>query len=187
MKVIGENLIPAPLHVVWRALNDADVLRRSIPGCESLEKLSDDRLQATVATRLGPMPARFTGEVTLSDLDPPNGYTLSGSGNGGALGTASGAARVRLAAVPEGTRLTYDVDAAVTGKLAQMGARVIETTARTLAGQFFDRFSALVAAGQAAPEDAALPVAARGSPGALPVVLGGAAIVAAIAAAMKYL
>src|SRR5919109_666692 len=108
MKINGENVIGAPPQTVWRALNDPDVLRRVIPGCESLEKVSDTSFKATVVTRIGPVQAKFNGQVELTDLDPPNGYTISGQGSGGVAGGARGSARVRL--VPEGevTRLSYD-------------------------------------------------------------------------------
>lgn len=149
MKLTGENRIKAPPHAVWRALNDPDVLRRSIPGCESLEKISDTEFKATVGTKIGPVQARFTGQVQLTDLDPPNGYTISGSGSGGMAGNAKGGAKVRLEPDGDGTRLTYDVDAQVTGKLAQLGSRLIDSTAKMLAGQFFNRFEEIVGQAQA--------------------------------------
>lgn len=144
MKLTGENLIKAPPEVVWGALNDADVLRQAIPGCESLEKLSDTQFKATVAIKVGPVQARFNGEVELTDLDPPNGYTISGKGSGGVAGNARGAAKVSLVPEGEDTRLVYDVDAQVTGKLAQLGSRLIDSTAKMIAGQFFDRFGKIV-------------------------------------------
>lgn len=158
MKLTGENRIKAPPQEVWRALNDPDILRQAIPGCESLEKISDTEFKATVATKIGPVQARFNGQVQLTDLDPPNGYTISGSGSGGMAGNAKGGAKVRLEPDGDGTKLTYDVDAQVTGKLAQLGSRLIDSTAKMLAGQFFNRFEEIV--GKQQPEPAASNAAA---------------------------
>lgn len=144
MKLTGENRINARPDQVWRALNDADVLRRAIPGCESLEKVSDTEYKATVAMKVGPVQAKFNGKVELSDLDPPRAYTISGTGSGGAAGNARGSAHVRLEPDGNGTKLNYDVDAQVTGKLAQLGSRLIDSAAKMLAGQFFDRFEEIV-------------------------------------------
>ena len=144
MKLSGENLVKAPPEVVWAALNDPEVLKQAIPGCETLEKLSDTQFKATVAIKIGPVQARFNGQVELTDLDPPNGYTISGSGSGGVAGNARGAAKVRLEPEGEDTKLIYDVDAQVTGKLAQLGSRLIDSTAKMIAGQFFDRFGKIV-------------------------------------------
>lgn len=155
MQITGETIVAARPEQVWLALNDPDVLRQCIPGCEALEKVSDTEFKATVATRIGPMQTRFHGAVTLSDLDPPNGYTIAGSGSGGVAGNAKGGAKVRLAAIPEGTKLTWDVDVQVTGKLAQLGSRLIDGVAKMMAGQFFEKFAAVVvppvAAAVAAP------------------------------------
>lgn len=142
MEMTGERHIPAPRQKVWEALNDPAVLKSSIPGCESLEKLSDQELRATAAVRIGPIATRFNGKVLLSDLDPPNGYTITGEGQGGVAGFAKGGARVRLADAADGTLLHYDVKAQVGGKLAQLGARLIDATAKQLADNFFDRFAA---------------------------------------------
>jgi carbon monoxide dehydrogenase subunit G len=159
MEMTGERRIPAPRETVWRALNDPEVLKASIPGCEHIEKLSDTELAARVALRIGPMNARFAGKVELSDLDPPNGYRISGEGQGGVAGFAKGGATVRLAEDgPGATLMTYDVKAQVGGKMAQLGARLIDSTARSMADQFFDRFVARVAADVGAPAPA--PVAA---------------------------
>ncbi|HXF54171.1 MAG TPA: carbon monoxide dehydrogenase subunit G [Hyphomicrobiaceae bacterium] len=154
MKITGENHINAPPAEVWRALNDPDVLRRAIPGCESLEKVSDNQFKATVSAKIGPVQARFNGQVELSDLDPPRAYTISGSGTAGPAGNAKGSARVRLEPDGEGTKLSYDVDAQVAGKLAQIGSRLIDSAAKMLAGQFFDRFEEIVG-GPAKPTQAA--------------------------------
>lgn len=145
MKLTGDNLIQAPPEVVWGALNDPEVLKQAIPGCETLDKVGDTQFAATVAIKIGPVQACFKGQVDLTDLDPPNGYTISGQGSGGVAGNARGAAKVRLTADGEATRLSYDVDAQVTGKLAQLGSRLIDSTAKMIAGQFFDRFGKIVA------------------------------------------
>ena len=146
MKMTGETLIPAPREAVWQALNDPEILRQAIPGCESLEKTGDNSFKATVSSRIGPISARFNGNVRLSDLDPPNSYTLTGEGSGGAAGAAKGVAKVRLEPGQGGTRLIYDVDAQITGKLAQIGSRVIDAAAKMLAGQFFERLGRAVIA-----------------------------------------
>jgi len=142
MKMQGEELIAAPRERVWEALNDPDVLKQCIPGCQSLEKEADDRLKATVAIKIGPIGARFNGAVTLSELDPPNSYVISGEGQGGAAGFARGSARVALAEEGGSTRLTYTVDAEVGGRLAQVGGPIIDATAKQLANTFFKRFGA---------------------------------------------
>jgi hypothetical protein len=145
MDMTGERLIPAPRSVVWDALNDVDVLKVAIPGCQEITKHSDTELSAKVGLKIGPVSANFTGKVQLSDLDPPNGYTIGGEGNGGVAGFAKGGAKVRLAdAEANATKLSYDVSAQVGGKIAQLGARLIDSTSKQLADQFFDRFSAEV-------------------------------------------
>jgi carbon monoxide dehydrogenase subunit G len=151
MDMTGEFVIPAPRQKVWEALNDPAILQQCIPGCESVEKLSDTELQAKVVAKVGPVRAHFGGKVTLSDLDPPNGYKITGEGSGGAAGFAKGGAAVHLSDEGQGTRLTYKVDAHVGGKLAQIGSRLIDATARKMAEDFFARFSALVAAPAPAP------------------------------------
>ena len=150
MKLTGENHINASPQEVWHALNDPDILKQAMPGCETLEKLDDTHFKATVMTKIGPVQARFAGEVELSDLDPPNGYTISGKGSGGVAGNARGSAKVKLVPDGAGTRLSYDVDAQVTGKLAQLGSRLIDSTAKMLAGQFFNKFEQLVSKPEAA-------------------------------------
>lgn len=151
MKITGEQLIAAKPEQVWQALNDPEVLRQSIPGCKSLEKAGDNAFKATIETKIGPIKAVFNGDVQLSDLDPPNGYTLSGRGSAGSMGSAKGSARVRLVPDGPGTKLTYDVDADVTGKFAQLGSRLIQGTANLLADQFFKRFGQVVAGPAGAP------------------------------------
>jgi len=150
MKLSDEILIEAPRERVYAALNDPDVLRRAIPGCQALERVSPTELTATVAAKIGPVKATFRGRVTLSDLNPPESYTIAGEGKGGAAGFAKGRARVRLAEDGRATRLTYEVDADVGGKLAQVGARLIEGSSKKLAGEFFAAFKAAVTAPSAA-------------------------------------
>ena len=158
MDMSGERRIPAPREKVWAALNDPAVLKAAIPGCESLEKLSDSEMKATAAVKIGPISARFTGKVQLLDLDPPNGYRIEGEGQGGVAGFAKGGASVRLTQDGADTILSYDVKANVGGKIAQLGARLIDATAKQMAAAFFDRFAAQVAgAEQAGAENAAAP------------------------------
>ncbi len=145
MDMTGERRIPAPRGVVWDALNDPDVLKASIPGCQSLEKLSDTEMKATAAVKIGPISARFNGNVQLSDLDPPKAYTISGEGQGGVAGFAKGGAKVNLDEEGSETILRYEVHAQVGGKIAQLGARLVDATAKNMADQFFDRFSNQVA------------------------------------------
>lgn len=144
MEMAGERRIAASPQRVWEALNDAAVLRACIPGCQSLDKEADDRFTAVAEVKIGPIGARFKGAVTLSDLDPPHGYTISGSGTGGVAGNARGMARVRLSADGPGTLLVYDVDAQVGGRMAQLGGPLIDATARNMADRFFDKFSEVV-------------------------------------------
>lgn len=134
--------IPLPIDEVWAALNDAEILAKAIPGCEELNQVSNTELTAKVKLKIGPVSATFTGEVTLSELNPPRSYVISGSGKGGVAGGATGSARVDLEPIEDGaaTRLTYEVDAAVTGKIAQLGSRLIESTAKKLATKFFTDF-----------------------------------------------
>ncbi len=146
MKMSDEQTISAPRRIVWKALNDPAVLKQSIPGCESIIKHSDTKLEVLVMVKLGPVKARFSGIVNLTDLDPPNGYRISGEGKGGLAGFATGGATIKLEEVPEGTRMIYDVDARVGGKLAMLGSRLIDSTARSLAAQFFAKFGAIVGA-----------------------------------------
>jgi carbon monoxide dehydrogenase subunit G len=162
MKITGEQTIAARPEKVWQALNDTEVLRQSIPGCKSLERISDRDFKATVETKIGPIKALFNGDVQLSDPNPPHGYTLSGRGSAGSIGNAKGSARVQLIPNGAGTKLTYDVDADVTGKFAQLGSRLIQSTANSLAGQFFTRFGELVGEARAdgkapAPRKVAMP------------------------------
>ena len=142
MDMSGERRIPAPRQKVWEALNDPEVLKACIPGCTSLEKVGENDLKAAAALKIGPITAKFTGKVTLSDIDPPNGYTITGEGQGGVAGFAKGGAQVKLTDDGDATVLTYDVKAQVGGKIAQLGARLIDATAKQMSDQFFDRFTA---------------------------------------------
>ena len=144
-------MITASRERVWEALNDPEVLRQSIPGCQTLERESEDQLKATVVIKIGPIGARFAGLVTLSELDPPNAYKIAGEGQAGVAGFAKGGASVRLEDESGGTLLTYKVEAQVGGRLAQLGGAMIEATAKQLAGAFFERFGRIVGeAGQSA-------------------------------------
>jgi uncharacterized protein len=146
MDMTGQYRIAAPREAVWRALNDPAVLGQCIPGCESIERTAANEFTARVVAKVGPVKAGFGGKVTLSDLDPPNGYTISGEGQGGAAGFAKGEAKVKLTDDGPGTLLNYEVHASVGGKLAQIGSRLIDGTARKMAEDFFARFAELVAA-----------------------------------------
>ena len=144
MEIKGEYRIPASREKVFAALNDPAVLQACIPGCESLEKTSDTEMKAKVRMRIGPVSASFSGKVTLSDIDPPNGYRISGEGQGGAAGFAKGGAVVALREDAGDTVLNYNADAQVGGKIAQVGARLIDGTAKKLADEFFGKFATMV-------------------------------------------
>jgi carbon monoxide dehydrogenase subunit G len=157
MDMTGERRIPAPRSKVWDALNDPAVLKASIPGCDSLEKTSDTAMKASASVKIGPISARFAGRVELSDIDAPNGYTISGEGQGGVAGFAKGGAKVALVDDGDGTLLSYDVKAQVGGKIAQLGARLIDASAKQMADAFFDRFTAILTP---APATAPAPILA---------------------------
>lgn len=166
MDLSGEYRIPAAREIVWQALNDPDVLRQCIPGCEELVKISDTEFTAKVTAKIGPVKAKFSGKVTLSDLDPPNGYTISGEGQGGAAGFAKGGASITLVEDGDETVLTYKADAQVGGKLAQIGSRLIAGVSKKQADEFFTSFVEVVSA-QAAP------AAAEGAPAPTPAPAAG--------------
>ena len=147
MTMNGEVQLAAPREVVWTKLNDPEVLKACIPGCEELEKTEDNGFRAVAKMKVGPVSARFKGRVTLSDLDPPNGYKIVGEGEGGVAGFAKGSADVRLSDKDGGTLLTYNVDAQIGGKLAQLGQRLINGAAKKMADEFFQKFAAAVAGG----------------------------------------
>lgn len=144
MEMSDSQRIRAPRQTVYDALNDPEVLKQSIPGCEELEMVSDTEMMAKVVLRIGPIKARFTGQVALSDLVPPESYTISGEGKGGVAGFAKGSATVNLIEDGEDTILEYAVSADIGGKLAQLGSRLIDSTSKKLAGQFFTNFSRIV-------------------------------------------
>ena len=145
MDMTGERRIAAPRAQVWAALNDTEVLRTAIPGCDTLVREGENVLRATASIKIGPISAKFAGKVNLLDLDPPNGYRIEGEGQGGVAGFAKGGATVTLSDDGAGTLLVYSVKAQVGGKIAQLGARLIDATAKQMADAFFDRFGALVA------------------------------------------
>ena len=169
MDMTGERRIAAPRQAVWDALNDTAALRASIPGCESLEKTGDNQMKAVAAVKLGPISARFNGAVTLSDIDAPNSYTITGEGQGGVAGFAKGGAKVFLTDDAGATLLKYEVHAQVGGKLAQLGARLIDATAKQMAEQFFTRFSAEVVGPGAAAAQALDGARRRGRFAGVPV------------------
>ncbi len=172
MDMNGEFRLAAPREAVWKALNDPEVLKLSIPGCEEIVKLSDTEMTAKVSAKVGPVSAKFAGKVTLSDLDPPSGYTITGEGQGGVAGFAKGGAKVHLKDDGDGTILSYTVQAQVGGKLAQIGSRLIDATARKMADEFFTRFQATVAAASpaAATAAAAAPASSPGLAAAAPTL-----------------
>jgi carbon monoxide dehydrogenase subunit G len=141
MEMSGEQLVPAPQQEVWRALNDPNVLKECVPGCESIEPAGENAYQVLMVARVGPVSAKFRGKLTLSDIDPPRSYALAFEGQGGPAGFAKGSAAVRLAPVNEQTRLSYDVKANVGGKLAQIGSRLVDAAARKVADDFFRAFN----------------------------------------------
>jgi carbon monoxide dehydrogenase subunit G len=196
MDMTGERRIAAPRQKVWEALNTPDILKAAIPGCDKLEMEGTDSLKASVAVKIGPISARFNGKVQLLDLDPPNAYRIEGEGQGGVAGFAKGGAVVRLVDDGAGTLLTYDVKAQVGGKIAQLGARLIDATAKQMADAFFNNFSAAVAlppveaaAGDAADRPAAVPAKVAAAPGIslfdlIPAEIGGQPIVVWIGVAL---
>ena len=192
MELSGEHRIEAPREAVWRALNDPDVLGRAIPGCQAIERDSDSGFTAKVKARIGPVSAVFSGKVTLSDIDPPSGYVIAGEGTGGAAGFASGSAKVTLEADGNATVLRYEAEGKVGGKLAQVGARLVEGSARKLAGEFFGTFGGLLAAdepeGEAIMEPSEEPVAGISTGVAERLLFGFAGlIVAALAVVAAFL
>jgi carbon monoxide dehydrogenase subunit G len=172
MEMTGERRIPASRQAVWEALNDPEALKLAIPGCESVTRTAPDAFEAKVAIKLGPMAAKFAGKVKLENLNPPASYTISGEGSGGAMGFAKGGADVALEETgPAETLLKYNVKAQVGGKIAQLGARLIDSTAKQMADQFFDKFAAnLTPAPVAAPApEAAMALPPAAAPAPTPV------------------
>ena len=152
MDLTGEYRIPASREKVWAALNDDEILKQCIDGCQELKKESDTEFSARVTAKVGPVKAKFSGKVTLSELDPPNGYTISGEGQGGVAGFAKGGATVKLTEDGADTILNYSAKAEVGGKLASVGSRLIEGVAKKTADDFFGKFSGIVGGDAAAAE-----------------------------------
>ena len=196
MDMTGEYRIPAHREAVWKALNDPEVLKRCIPGCDELEKKSDTEFAAKVTAKVGPVKAKFGGNVQMSDLDPPNGYTISGEGTGGAAGFAKGGAKVALVEDGGATVLTYTVNATVGGKLAQIGSRLIDSTAKKMANEFFAKFAEIVggaaeeavpvAPPAAAPAEAAAPASATEGKKGIPTAAWVIGVIVILAALMWF-
>jgi carbon monoxide dehydrogenase subunit G len=148
MKMTGEEVIAAPRQAVWDALNDPEILKQAITGCQEIKKKSDTEFEAKVVAKVGPVKASFTGDVKLSKLNPPRSYVITGEGKGGVAGFAKGGATVRLSDTGDSaTKLSYDVDAQVGGKLAQIGSRLIDSAAKKMAADFFKKFNKIVSQG----------------------------------------
>ena len=151
MKLTGSQNIPAPRETVWKGLNDPDILQQCIPGCSKFEVTSPNNFKATVTIKVGPVKANFGGQVTLSELNPPESYRITGKGDGGFAGFATGGATVKLTALSANeTQMDYDVDAQIGGKLAMLGSRLVDSTATSLANQFFTKFGGLMKAAASA-------------------------------------
>jgi uncharacterized protein len=184
MKITGNYLLPCTPEQAWDALNDPEILQSSLKGCEKLEKTSQTDFTGTVSTRIGPVSARFNGKMKQTEVNPPHGCVMNFEGQGGVAGHAKGNAKVTLDAEDGGTRLSYVADAQIGGKLAQMGARLVEGAAKTLADDFFARFSATLGAepATAASEPDSQPADVAMAPsGKLKWVIIGLAILAAVA------
>lgn len=174
MEMQGERLIAAPRDKVWAALNDVEILKASIPGCQQMSGSAEEGFEATVKQKIGPVSATFKGAVALTDVSPGESYTIFGEGKGGAAGFAKGGADVRLADTEGGTLLSYDVKASVGGKLAQLGSRLIDGAAKKLADQFFENFQEAVEGPKEpeAPEDITDAAAAEKKPGWIGRMIG---------------
>lgn len=153
MEMSGEERIPATQGETWAALNDPEILKACVPGCESIERVADNEYQVLMVARIGPVSARFKGRLALSDLNPPHSYAIAFEGQGGAAGFGKGSAQVQLAPEGEGTLLTYQVKANVGGKLAQIGSRLVDAAARKISQDFFAAFNATVGAQAVAHEE----------------------------------
>lgn len=164
MEMTGEHLIPVPQQRVWDALNDPEVLKACIPGCETIERVSDTEYKVALTAAIGPVKAKFNGKLLLSDLNPPNSYALAFEGSGGAAGFGKGGATVVLSPADAGTKLVYAAKATVGGKLAQVGSRLIDGVAAKMASDFFGRFNQRLAPA---------PAAAAGEPASAPAPAGG--------------
>lgn len=192
MEMSGEERIPATQGETWAALNDPEILKACVPGCESIERVAENEYQVLMVARIGPVSARFKGKLALSDLNPPHSYAIAFEGQGGAAGFGRGSARVQLAPEGEGTLLTYQVKANVGGKLAQIGSRLVDAAARKISQDFFAAFNAKVGAQALAheehepgpvPPDPDLPKVSR----ATLVFLAGGALVVVLVALIAFL
>lgn len=155
MDMTGERVLPLPRQRVWDALNDPEVLRQCIPGCETVEKSGEDEYRMAMTAAIGPVRAKFAGKMKLSDVLPPESYTLAFEGSGGAAGFGKGSAKVALAEHEDGTRMSWQAHATVGGKIAQVGSRLVDGVARKMADDFFARFAEVVAPSEAGAEPAA--------------------------------
>lgn len=160
MELTSSQILALPQQKVWEALNDPDVLKACIPGCESVEKTSDTHYEVSIMASVGPVKARFKGKMELADMEPPRAYTIKFDGQGGAAGFGKGEARVTLEPEGSGTRLHYTATAQIGGKLAQVGSRLVDGVARKMADEFFERFAANVAPPGAPATEASAPGAA---------------------------
>jgi hypothetical protein len=188
MELAGEQLIPLPQSRVWDALNDPQILGACIPGCESIKQVADNQYTIVMMAAVGPVKAKFNGNLTLSDINPPNSYSLAFTGSGGVAGFGKGGAKVSLIPDGTGTKLVYHADAQVGGKLAQVGSRLIDGVAKKMAEEFFTRFNAAItpapeaAPGAAAVMDAGTPPATgfRFTPLRICLIVLAVALVAAV-------
>lgn len=160
MEMTGEQRIPVPQQRVWQGLNDPEVLKDCIPGCDAIDRVSDNEYRVAMTAAVGPVKARFNGKLRLADVNPPTSYTLSFEGSGGAAGFGKGSARVALTPEGAGTKLTYTANAQVGGKLAQVGSRLIDGVAKKMADDFFQRFNnKLAGPALAGPKEVSMPSA----------------------------
>lgn len=174
MQITGSNIIAAPGDVVWSALNDPDVLRRCLPGCESVERTGPEDFRIVMTASVGPLKAKFNGKLRMTDATPPTGCVLHFEGQGGPMGFGKGTSTVSLRPVPEGTELTYTAEAQVGGKIAQVGSRLIDSVARKMSDDFFKAFRNQVAPPAAAPQPATaadVPAAIESAPAAAPTAV----------------
>jgi uncharacterized protein len=180
MELQGERIIPATVDQTWAALNDPEVLKSCIPGCETLERSETGGFVAVVALKIGPVSARFKGKVELTNVQAPNSYTLNFDGQGGVAGFSKGSADVALVPEGSGTKLSYQARAQVGGKMAQVGSRLIDATAGKITADFFSAFEERVRASTAGEPLPAAPVAAAGGSGWVWWAVGAAVVLAAI-------
>ena len=185
MEMKGSRTVPGAVETTWRALNDPEVLRACIPGCESIERVSDGEYKVAMVARVGPVSARFTGRLLLADLIAPTSYTLKFEGQGGAAGFANGSAKVALAAADNGTRIDYAASAQVGGKLAQIGSRLVDGAAAKVADDFFARFVERV--GAQVPASAAAPAKSTAAPSGIGMRLAIIALIIIVIAVYWWL